>query len=82
MTNKAEEEVINLFERIKALKDEISGLRMEALKKDKELKILQDKWSLILPLLDIEYAMKEKEEVKEEINVGFNFGTEINKHLH
>lgn len=82
MTDKAEEEVINLFNSIKALKDEISELRMTATKKDKELKVLQDKWNLLLPLLDIEFETKEKEEIHQDIYVGFNFGTDVNKHLH
>lgn len=82
MTDKAEKEVINLFNNIKALKDKISELRMEATKKDKELKVLQEKWNLLLPLLDIEYATGEKEEIHQDIYVGFNFGTDVNKHLH
>lgn len=82
MEANAEEEVIRLFNDIQALKDEISDLRMEATKKDKDFKVLEEKWNLLLPLLDIEYETKEKEEVKGEINVGFNFGTEINKHIH
>lgn len=82
MEANAEEEVIRLFNNIQALKDEISDLRMEATKKDKDLKVLEGKWNLLLPLLDIEYETKEKEEVHQDIYVGFNFGTDINKHLH
>lgn len=82
MTENADQEVIQLFNNIRDLKDKISNLRMEATKKDKELKVLQEKWNLLLPLLDIEYATKEKEDIQQTINVGFNFGTDINKHLH
>ena len=82
MTENAEKEVINLFNSINELKKEISDLRMEATCLDKDLKVLEEKWNLLLPLLDIEYETKEKEEVKGEINIGFNFGTEVNKHIH
>lgn len=82
MTENADQEVIQLFNNIRDLKDKISNLKMEATKKDKELKVLQEKWNLLLPLLDIEYATKEKEDIQQTINVGFNFGTDINKHLH
>ena len=82
MEANAEEEVIKLFNNIKSLKDKISDLRMEATLKDKDLKVLEEKWNLLLPLLDIEYETEEKEEIHENIYVGFNFGTEINKHIH
>ena len=82
MKTNAEEEVINLFNSIRVLKDEISDLRMTASEKEKNLGVLEAKWNLLLPLLDIEYATEEKEEVHGTINVGFNFGTDVNKHIH
>lgn len=82
MSPSAEEEAINLFNSIRELKDEISDLRMAADQKEKELKVLESKWNILNPLLDIEYETKEKEEIHQDIYVGFNFGTEINKHLH
>lgn len=82
MTENAEKEVITLFNNIREMRDKISDLRMEATKLDKDLKVLEEKWNLLLPLLDIEYETKEKEEVHQDIYVGFNFGTDVNKHLH
>lgn len=82
MSPSAEEETINLFNSIRELKDEISDLRMAADQKEKELKVLESKWNILNSLMDIEYETIEKEEVKGEINVGFNFGTDINKHIH
>ena len=82
MTENAEQEVIKLFNNIKALKDKISELRMEASKLENDLRVLEVKWNALSLLMDIEYETKEKEEVHQDIYVGFNFGTDINKHLH
>ena len=82
MNEQAEEEVINLFNRIKALDDEISSLRMEATNKEKQLQALKEKWSMFSSLLDIEFDTKEKEEVHQDVNIGFNFHSDINKKIH
>ena len=82
MTENAEQEVIKLFNDIKALKDKISELRMEASKLEKDLGVLEAKWNILSPLLDVEYATKEKEDIQQTVNIGFNFGTEVNKHIH
>ena len=82
MTENAEQEVIKLFNDIKALKNKISELRMEASKLENDLRVLEVKWNALSMLMDIEYETKEKEEVHQDIYVGFNFGTDINKHLH
>ena len=82
MTDKAEEKVIEKFNAINALKDKIADLRMEASKLEQEQRKLEKEWNDIYPLLDIEFETYEKEEIHENVYVGFNFGTDINKHLH
>lgn len=82
MGENSKSEILMLFERIANLKNTISDLRMEATEREKTLKELEKEWNTILPLLDIEFETKEKEEVHGEINIGFNFGTEVNKHIH
>jgi phage shock protein A len=82
VNEKAEEEVINLFNRIKALKDDISSLRMEATEKEKQLQVLEEKWNILSALLDIEFDTKEKAEVHQDVNIGFNFHSDINKKIH
>lgn len=82
MGENSKSEILMLFERIANLKNTISDLRMEATEREKTLKELEKEWNTILPLLDIEFETKEKEEVHGEINIGFNFGTEVNKYIH
>ena len=82
MSDTAQEEVIALFNEIKTLKDKISDLRMEALSLEPKLKEKEKKWQAISSLIDIEYETFEKDVINNPIYVGFNFGTEINKHIH
>lgn len=81
-TDKSKEEVMALFSEIKELKSNIYDLRTKANLLEETLKEKEKKWELLLPLIDLEFNTVEKEEVKGEINVGFNFGTEVNKHIH
>lgn len=77
-----EESTIKLFNNIKALREKIYTLRDEISKYEKSLKDLISTWELISPILDIEYETVEKEEIHNQVNIGFNFGSEINKDIH
>lgn len=82
MSENAEAEAIKLFNDIRELKDKISDLRMEASNLEKNLKVLEAKWNILSSLLDIEFETGEKEDIQQTVNIGFNFGTEVNKHIH
>ena len=78
----AEEKVINLFDSIKVLKDDIATLRMEITEREKKLLELEDQWTILSALLDIEFETEEKAEVHQDVNIGFNFHSDINKKIH
>ena len=82
MREDSEQQVIDLFNRIYSLKEEIADIRTEADSKEKELLELQKKWNLIKDLISVEYETYEKDYTVESLNVGFKFSADINKNIH
>ena len=82
MAPNAEDTIIALFNEIQELKDSISTLCMAAEEKRKELAEREKEWNSLQDLIEVSYETAEKEEVKGDICLGFNFGTEVNKHIH
>lgn len=82
MAPDAKETIIALFNKIQELKDTISMLCMAAEEKRKELAEREKEWNSLQDLIKVTYETTQKEEVRGDICLGFNFGTEINKHIH
>jgi len=82
MAQDAEYKIVTLFNNIQHLKDTIATRSMALEELRKLLKQSEQKWQILQNLIEITYKTTEKEEVKGEINLGFNFGTEVNKHIH
>ena len=82
MAPDAEEKIIALFNDIQQMKDTISDAYMAVEKMRDELKVKEKEWNKLQDLITITYETKYKEEVKGDICLGFNFGTEVNKHIH
>lgn len=82
MAPDAEEKIIALFNDIQQRKDAISDACMAVEDMRKELADKEDEWDMLQELIDVTYKTEYKEEVKGDICIGFNFGTEVNKHIH
>lgn len=82
MAPDAEEKIIELFNDIQQRKDTISDACMAVEKMRKGLTKKEEEWSRLQDLIEITFETKFKEEVKGNICIGFNFGTEVNKHIH
>lgn len=82
MAPDAEEKIIALFNSIQKDKDAISDACMAVEEMRNVLEAKEKEWDRLQDLIEVTYETKYKEEVKGEICVGFNFGTEINKHIH
>lgn len=82
MDKDSEQKVIDLFNTINTLKDNISDIRSEANLKEKELVRLQEEWNTINKLIIVDYETYEKEVINNEVNIGFKFSADINKDIH
>ena len=82
MAPDAEEKIIALFNDIQQRKDAISDAFMALEEKRNELEDKEKEWRRLQDLIEITYETEFKEEVKGDICIGFNFGTEVNKHIH
>ena len=82
MAPDAEEKIIALFNDIQQRKDAISDACMAVEDMRKKLADKEDEWDMLQELIDVTYKTEYKEEVKGDICIGFNFGTEVNKHIH
>ena len=82
MAKDAKERIMKLHEQIQLTEDILAETNTVADELRKQLMEYEKEWETISPLIKVSYGQKEKEEVKGEINLGFNFGTEINKHIH
>lgn len=82
MAKDAKERIMKLHEQIQLTEDVLAETNAVADELRKQLVEYEKEWDTISPLIKVSYGQIEKEEVKGEINLGFNFGTEINKHIH
>lgn len=82
MAPDAEEKIIALFNDIQQMRDTISDAYMAVEKMREELEVKEKEWNKLQDLITVTYETKYKEEVKGDICLGFNFGTEVNKHIH
>ena len=82
MSKDAKERVRKIHEQIQLSKDLLVDANTVANELRKKIISLEKEWELLSPLMMVTYKTIEKEEVRGEINLGFNFGTEINKNIH
>ena len=82
MSDTAQKSILTLYNKMRDLKDKAVNLRQEATKIDKEIEFLEEQWSKILPLIEIEYEDIEVKDVINESYVHLNFDSEINKRIH
>ena len=82
MSKDAKERVRKIHEQIQLSKDLLVDANTVANELRKKIISLEKEWELLSPLMKVTYKTIEKEEVRGEINLGFNFGTEINKNIH
>ena len=82
MAPDAEEKIIALFNDIQQMRDTISDAYMAVEKMREELEVKEKEWNKLQDLITVTYETKYKEEVRGDICLGFNFGTEVNKHIH
>ena len=82
MSKDAKERVRKIHEQIQLSEDLLAETNAVAEDLRKQIISLEKEWKLLSPLMKVTYKVIEKEEVRGEINLGFNFGTEINKHIH
>jgi hypothetical protein len=82
MKKGAEESILALYNKIKELKDQAAYFRMEATELDKHVKVLEDQWNKIFPLITIEYEEEEVKDITTDSGISFNFDSEINKKVH
>lgn len=82
MSEDAKERVRKIHEQIQLSTDLLAETTLVAEDLRKQIASLEREWELLSPLMKVTYKVFEKEEVKGQINLGFNFGTDINKHIH
>ena len=82
MAKDAETKVRKLFEQIQLTKDLLGDAVIVAEELRTRLDELEKEWETMSNLIKVSYKEEEKEEVKGDIHLGFNFGTDINKHIH
>lgn len=82
MSKDAKERVRKIHEQIQLSEDLLADANAVADELRKKITALKKEWELLSPLMMVTYKTIEKEEVRGEINLGFNFGTEINKNIH
>ena len=82
MSKDAKERVRKIHEQIQLSTDLLAEMTISCEDLRKQIAALEKEWELLTPLMKVTYGVVEKEEVRGEINLGFNFGTEINKHIH
>lgn len=82
MSKDAAARMVKLHEQIQLSEDLLVEANKVADELRKKIVEYEKEWNTIAPLCKITYKQVEKEEVKGKINLGFNFGTEINKHIH
>lgn len=82
MAENAEDRIRKMFEQRVMLEDLLADTCKSADDIRKRIAEIDKEWELISPLVRVTYKTFEKEEVKGEINLGFNFGTDVNKHIH
>lgn len=82
MSKDAKDRVRKIHEQIQISEDLLAEANIVADELREKIVTLEKEWELLSPLMKVTYKVVEKKEVKGEINLGFNFGTEVNKHLH
>ena len=82
MSKDAKERVRKIHEQIQLSTDLLAETTLVAEDLRKQIASLEREWELLCPLMKVTYKVFEKEEVKGQIKLGFNFGTDINKHIH
>lgn len=82
MSKDAKDRVRKIHEQIQISEDLLAEANIVADELREKIVTLEKERELLSPLMKVTYKVVEKKEVKGEINLGFNFGTEINKHLH
>ena len=82
MAKDADVKVRKLFEQIQMTKDLLGDAVIVAEELRTRLDELEKEWETMSNLIKVTYKEEEREEVKGNINLGFNFGTEVNKHIH
>ena len=82
MAKDAETKVRKLFEQIQLTKDLLGDAVVVAEELRTRLDELEKEWETMSNLIKVTYKVEEREEVKGDIHLGFNFGTDVNKHIH
>ena len=82
MAKDADTRVRKLFEQIQLTKDLLGDAVVVAEELRNRLDELEKEWETMSSLVKVTYKVEERDEVRGEINLGFNFGTDVNKHIH
>lgn len=82
MSKDAEARLRKLFEQIQLTKELLWETVQTRNELQQELEELEKKWAKMSSFAKITFAEEEKDEIKETVHLGFNFGTEINNNLH
>ena len=82
MAKDADAKLRKLFEQMQLTKDLIFEASMAADELRDRLEELEAEWNTAMNFANVTYVTEEKPEVRGEIHLGFNFGTDINKNIH
>ena len=82
MAKDADVKVRKVFEQIQMTKDLLGDAVIVAEELRTRLDELEKEWETMSNLVKVTYKVEEREEVRGSINLGFNFGTDVNKHIH
>ena len=82
MSEDAKNLIMWKFREIHNIKELIANANAAAADLGKKLKSLERDWQAVQPLIEVTYKEVEKEDIHNEVNIGFNFNSEINKNIH
>lgn len=82
MSKDAELKVKNLFVEIQLTEDLLAEANKVSDELRARLKYLRNQWAALQSLVDVTFKTEEKKEIKNDVNLGFNFSADINKNIH
>lgn len=78
----AEEQVKDLYAKIQKGKELLSEANAVADDLRKNILDMEKEWNNLMNVAEVTFKTEDINPIKETINIGFNFGTEINKNIH
>lgn len=82
MSKDAQTAIRSLFEKMQMTKEMISETSMLLEELKKQFDEYDKKWNKLSSIAKVKFAVEEKGEIKNTVNIGLKMGTEINKNIH